>query len=128
MEDFRRLEAYQLAKMLAREVYHVTSVLPLYLRWRLGGQLDDAVESIGSNIAEGCGRKNAEHGNVELIRYLHMAFGSACEVEHRIGGLIDRELISAEQHRALLARVEEVKKKVAALIGSLRRRDRGKTA
>ena len=128
MEDFRRLEAYQLARVLARDVYKITSRLPLYLRWRLGGQLDDAAESIGANIAEGCGRKNADHGNVELIRYLHMAFGSACEVEHRIEGLADRELISQDERGALMARVEEVKKKIASLIGALKRRDRGKTA
>ncbi|HYC51143.1 MAG TPA: four helix bundle protein [Gemmatimonadaceae bacterium] len=127
MEDFRRLEAYRLAKALARDIYQVTARLPLYLRWRLGGQLDDAAESVGANIAEGCGRKNAEHGNVELIRYLHMSFGSACEVEHRIGGLADRGLISPAECTDLLTKVEAVKKKVASLIVALKRGDRGRT-
>ena len=126
MLDYRKLDVYWEARKLAKDVFAATSQLPLYLRWRLGGQLDDAVESIGANLAEGCGRKNAGHGNTELLRYAHIAYGSACETEHRIAGLHDRNLIPDNTHADLAAQIDKVKGMLWRLIQSWRRGDRGK--
>ena len=126
MLDYRKLDVYWEARKLGKAVYAVTTTLPLYLRWRLGGQLDDAVESIGANIAEGAGRKNVGHANTELIRYAHMAYGSACETEHRIDGLHDRQLISDEAHSALVEQVDRVKAMLWRLIRKWSDSDRGK--
>ncbi|MGH7636944.1 MAG: four helix bundle protein [Gemmatimonadaceae bacterium] len=126
MIDYRTLDVYQDARVLARDLFRIILRLPLWLRWRLGAQLDDAVESIGSNLAEGSGRKNVAHGNTELIRYGHMAHGSACEVEHRIQGLRDRELISASEHADLADRIGHIKARLLRLISAWKRADRGK--
>lgn len=126
MIDYRKLDVYIEAKGLGRDLFQVTRRLPLYLRWRLGGQLDEAVESIGANLAEGYGRKNAYHGNTELIRYVHMALGSACEAEHRIGGLHDRELLTIQEYTGFADRIDKVKRMLWALIRELGRRDRGR--
>ena len=126
MIDYRKLDVYGDARKLGRDIYLVTRKLPPYLRWRLGGQLDDAVESIGSNLAEGSGRKNLRHGNTERIRYGHMAYGSACETEHRIGGLHDRELIKAEDFADLAGQIDMAKGKLWSLIREWRRSDRGR--
>src|SRR2546423_2796341 len=93
MEDFRKLRIYCEARTLLRElVVHTRRFPPRYQR--LASQLEDAADSIGSNIAEGCGRKNTTQSNVELIRYVHISFGEACEVEHRLGTARDRRLLN----------------------------------
>ena len=128
VSDYRKLDVYQEARGLARDIYRVTSALPLYLRWRLGAQLDNATESIGANLAEGSGRKNVGHGNSELIRYGHMAFGSACEVEARLQGLRDRELIAEKDFAPLAARIGKVKAMLLTLIRYWKNNDRGRLA
>jgi four helix bundle protein len=124
--DYRDIRAYREAKSLARDLYRVTASLPFYLRWRLGGQLDASAESIGSNLAEGEGRKNAFHANTELIRYVHMALGSANETEHRIGGLHDRGLMTEEDFAHFGDRIDKVRRMLRAFIRELRRLDRGR--
>jgi four helix bundle protein len=126
MINYKKLDVYWDVRRLGRDIFQVTRKLPPYLRWRLGGQLDDAVESIGSNIAEGSGRKNVCHGNVELIRYGHMAYGSACETEHRLGGLHDRELVADQVHAELAGRLDGAKGKLWRLIQEWRLADRGR--
>jgi four helix bundle protein len=124
--DYRRLDVYWDARKLAKDLYQATRQLPPYLRWRLGGQLDDAVDSIGSNLAEGSGRKNVSHGNTELIRYCHMAYGSACETEHRIDSLHDRDLIETQAYEDFAARIDAIKGKLWSLIRAWKRADRGR--
>lgn len=127
MSDYRNLDVYIAARALSRDIYfRATRPLPLYLRWRLGGQLDDAADSIGSNLAEGHGRKNPEHGNAELVRYGYLAHGSACEVEHRLSGLHDRELIDDAVFSDLSERTGRIRGKLLSLIGFWRREDRGR--
>lgn len=111
-----------------RLFFRATLTLPLYLRWRLGGQLDDAADSIGSNLAEGSGRKNPDHGNTELIRYAYLSHGSACEVEHRLAALHDRGLIPDEVHTDLTTRVVRIKAMLLSLIAYWKRKDRGRRA
>ncbi|HEU4995632.1 MAG TPA: four helix bundle protein [Gemmatimonadaceae bacterium] len=124
MAEFRDLEVYQLARSFSRDVYFATLQFPAHLK-RLAAQLVDAAESIGSNIAEGRGRKDCDLGNAELIRYLHFSFASACEAEHRLDGAYDKELLSLDQHRRLNGQVLTIKCKLTRFIQALKRRDRG---
>ena len=127
MEDPRRLDVYHKAIQLERDVHMAVMRFPLHYRRKTGVQLDDAAESVGSNIAEGCGRKSRYHGNGELIRYLHFSFGSANEVEHRLRSAMEKNFIDAATHRALNDQVVEVKRMIAGLIRKLDERDRGPT-
>ena len=70
MEDFRHLRVYQHSRELTRGVWRATRGLPWQAQ-KLVIQLDEACESIGANIAEGCGGKNRLHGHAELMRYAH---------------------------------------------------------
>jgi four helix bundle protein len=125
VEDFTRILVYQKARIFSREIFVVTRRFPYAFR-KLATQLDDAAESIGSNIAEGCGRKNRDHGNAALIRYLHMSFGSACETQHRIGGAHDRELMTDEEYDHLISSAVEIKRMLSKFIRSLGDGDRGR--
>jgi four helix bundle protein len=126
MEDFRKLEVYQLAREYSKAVFMATRKFPAYLKPKLAAQLDDAAESIGSNIAEGCGKKNWKHSNVEFVRYLHHAFSSASEAQHRVCGAYDKELISEDVYTDLENRVQTLKAKLTRFMQYLERNDRGR--
>lgn len=127
MTDYRKLDVYLAARALSKDIFfRATLSLPLYLRWRLGGQLDEASDSIGSNLAEGSGRKNPDHGNTELIRYAYLSHGSACEVEHRLAALHDRDLVPDDVHADLTTRVVRIKAMLLSLIAYWKREDRGR--
>lgn len=126
MEDFHHLRVYQDARALTRDVWRATRRLPWCVQRTLVPQLDNACESIGANIAEGCGRKNRFHGNAELIHYLHFSYGSANESDHRLGGLFDRELLTAAVYDDLNPRLQEIKRKLRLWNDHLYKRDRGR--
>jgi four helix bundle protein len=126
MEDFHRLAVYQKARAFSLAINEVVKRFPIHLQRKLGAQLEDAAESIGANIAEGCGRKNKNHGNAELIRYYHYSFGSACEAEHRLQGARDRGIIDVATHARLNDQLVEIKRTIAGMIRALETRDRGR--
>ncbi len=80
MQSATRLRVYGEAENLAVLVYELTRALPPEERYGLSSQMRRAAVSIGSNIAEGCGRD----GNVELSRFLRIALGSATELEFQL--------------------------------------------
>ena len=84
MESFRNLKIWEKAHELTLMVYRLAAALPEHERFGLAAQLRTAAASIGANIAEGYGRRNSRGGNGELIRFCHMAMGSATELEYRL--------------------------------------------
>src|SRR4051812_29332706 len=77
MQSAKNLHVYAKALELAKTVYLLTGAFPGEERFGLTSQMRRAAVSIGSNIAEGCGRR----GDKELMGYLHIALGSASELE-----------------------------------------------
>ena len=61
-------------------VYRLTDGFPPQERFGLAAQMRLAAVSIGSNIAEGCGRRT----NKELLNFLYTASGSASELLYQI--------------------------------------------
>jgi four helix bundle protein len=125
MEEYRHLRVYQASLVLLR------IVAPLARRFsredeKLRKQLDDAADGIGSNIAEGCGRKNKRHANTELIRYLHMSFAEANEVQHRIETALIRTLVSKREYWNVHNRAQLIKKMLRSWIERLENEDRGR--
>ena len=51
MMDYRALDVYQDARLLARDLFRIIQRFPFWIRWRLGAQLDSAAESIGASGA-----------------------------------------------------------------------------
>jgi four helix bundle protein len=68
--------------------------------------------SIAANIAEGCGKR----GSNEFQRFLHIATGSASELEYHFLLAKDLCFLPEEQYRQLEQSVIEVKKMLAGLI------------
>lgn len=80
MKDFTKLRVWQEAHKLTIQIYIVTKKFPSDERYGLTSQLRRAASSIGSNLAEGCGRNSDK----ELARFVSIAQGSAFEVRYQI--------------------------------------------
>jgi four helix bundle protein len=68
--------------------------------------------SIAANIAEGCGKQS----NAEFQRFLHIAAGSASELEYHFLLSRDLGLLSTDEHLNLDQSAVEVKRMLAGLI------------
>lgn len=73
--SFEKLQAYQHAKVLTKEVYNFCRNFPEHERFALCSQIRRAIVSVPSNIAEGCGRRSLK----EKIHFIEIAFGSLYE-------------------------------------------------
>lgn len=116
MQDFKKLTVWQKAHELALEIYQTTSTFPKEEIYGLTSQLRRASVSIPSNIAEGCGRA----GNAELVHFLHIALGSASEIEYQILLAHDLGFIESTTYEKLFNDVVQVKKMLGALIAKLK--------
>lgn len=116
MQDFRNLQVWSKAHKLTLEVYKLTSTYPKDELFGLRSQMRRCAASIGSNIAEGCGKV----GDKELNRFLIIAMGSASELEYQL--LLSRDLgyMHSEMHSKLDASTLEVKRMLSSLAQSLR--------
>ena len=72
--------------------------------------------SIGSNIAEGCGRV----GEVEKNRFLRIASGSESELEYQLILATDLGYLNAKTAQDLTNKAREVGRMLASLIEKVR--------
>jgi four helix bundle protein len=93
---------------LVKQVYQITSKLPDHERFTLISQINRAVISIPSNIAEGSGRTTER----EFIRYLEIAISSSFELETEL--LLIKELYNIDIDEVLL-KLEQIQIKIRAL-------------
>jgi four helix bundle protein len=90
MRDFKRLEIWRRAHALAIALYELTAGYGRLGFGQLRSQLTKAADSIGTNIAEGCGAES----NREFARFLDMSLKSASETENRLISTLDLKLMS----------------------------------
>ena len=114
--NFRNYKVWQDAVVFATSIYKLTATLPYFEKKGLCGQLQRAVVSISSNIAEGA----AKPSDVEFVKFLYISLGSAFEVETQL--LIAKNIgyVSEEQHADLLNRTVEIEKQLSGLINSIK--------
>jgi four helix bundle protein len=80
VRNYRTLEVWKDSKDLTIAIYAATAHFPREERYGLASRMRRAAISIGSNIAEGCGRFSER----ELARFLDIARGSAFELEAQL--------------------------------------------
>ncbi|MED5370836.1 MAG: four helix bundle protein [Myxococcota bacterium] len=80
MQDFRRLEVWRKAHALTLQVYGETVSFPVDERYGLTRQMRRSAASIGTNLAEGCGRRTRR----EYAHFVSIARGSSSELEYQI--------------------------------------------
>ena len=120
MQDHRRLQVYQAAGDLALEVYAVAAALPASERFDLGRQLRRAAVSVGSNIAEGCGRATRK----DLCGFLGIALGSARELEFQLDLCERAALAPVDRVARALETTRRVQQMLTRLIVQIRLRAR----
>ncbi|HKS16766.1 MAG TPA: four helix bundle protein, partial [Planctomycetota bacterium] len=77
MRDFRKLDVWLKAHRLTLLLYRATATFPASETCGLVVQIRRAAVSIEANLAEGSGRS----GDAERRRFVHIASGSASELE-----------------------------------------------
>lgn len=111
--SYQKLIVWQKSMILAQEVYQLCGKLPKEEIYGISSQMKRSVISIPSNIAEGHGRKNTK----EYIQFLHIAYGSSCELETQL--LLTRKIFG-EDTSSEIAHLIEVQKMLYATFTKLK--------
>ena len=117
VQDFRNLRVWRGAHAFALSLYRVTAVFPRDERFGLTSQLRRAAVSIGSNIAEGCGRGS----DADARRHFQIALGSACEALSLTLLARDLGLLTDEQFESLDRELTAVRRMLVRLIQRIRK-------
>jgi four helix bundle protein len=124
MQDEHKLSVYREARELAIDVYRLTHGFPPTERYGLTQQLRRAAVSVGSNIAEGCGRKESR----ALIPFLYYAIGSTKELEFQIDLAVGLGCCVGNEADPVLERIARTRRMLIRLEGAVRRRSFGRPA
>jgi len=112
LKDFKDLRVWSKAYCLTIEIYKATRQFPKEELFGITSQMRRVASSIGANIAEVAGRKS----DGELTRFLHIARGSAAELEHHLLLAHDLDLLSDSTHGSLAKQTDEVQRMLTSLI------------
>ena len=109
---FEDIEAWQLARELARQVYSQTRCGGFSKDFGLRDQIQRAAGSAMHNIAEGfdCG------SDVEFIRFLRYAQRSCTEVQSELYVAFDQKYLSEQHFDALFEHTKKVHAKIGGFI------------
>ena len=115
--NFRKYPVWQQAVDYATKVYKITADMPYFEKKGLCDQLQRAVVSISSNIAEGSARTS----DSEFAHFLDIALGSAYEVETQL--LISKNVgyINLNIYNQLLDELVSIEKQLAGFIKTIRK-------
>ena len=113
--NFRNYKVWQDAVDYASKVYKITAEMPWFEKKGLCDQLQRAVVSISSNIAEG----SAKPSNVEFAHFLDTALGSAFETETQLLISMNVGYISEDVYNSLLNDLNEIERQINGLLSSL---------
>lgn len=106
MNDFRKLEIWQLSKELSLQIYKVTELFPESEKFGLSNQIRRSAISIPSNIAEGSGRNS----KIDFSRFISIAIGSAYELDTQLEIAFDLKFISESDYKELNFKLTSIKK------------------
>ena len=112
MRNFRKLDIWNEARFLAKEVYLVSSKLPSSEQFGLISQINRCVISIPANIAEG----SAKDSQKDFIRFLQISLGSAFELESHLILCIDLNFFNENDLNLTIDKVQVLQKRISELI------------
>ncbi|MBA4066341.1 MAG: four helix bundle protein [Isosphaera sp.] len=112
---FDELEVYQAAERLTDEVWDIVRTWDNFAKDTVGKQLVRAADSIGANIAEGCGRQSYKDNQ----RFVKIARGSLNETRHWLRRAYRRKLLTPEQVAALKPVLDSLPKRLNAYLRSI---------
>ena len=111
MHNFKELIVWKKARILVKEVYKISDLLPDTEKYGLKSQIHRAVVSIPANIAEGCGRKT----DPEMNRFLDISNGSSYELETLLILCIDLNFLKSIDCEFAMNLNEEIQRMIRSL-------------
>ena len=121
MANYKEQFIWQKSKDLAVIVYRLTNHFPTREQYGLTSQINRCAVSIPNNIAEGYGRKSTK----EYIQFLHMALGSARELETQL--IICKEINLIKNIEWIELTIEKVCEVQAILVSTINKISRNET-
>ena len=115
MRNFKNYEIWIDSIELTDVIYDICDAFPKNELYQLGSQMERAVVSIPSNIAEGAGRRS----DVEFARFLDIALGSAYELETQLIIARRRKYISEELFQSTDESIMSLQKRIGSFIVTL---------
>ncbi len=117
INSYRELTVWQVSMDAVDDIYALTKAFPGNELYGLASQLNRAVVSIPSNIAEGWGRMNTK----DYIRHLLIAKGSLFEVETQLEIAVRQGFITRQTIKPVWSRLQQCSKMLVKLISGLNR-------
>jgi len=124
IERFEDIEAWQLARELARKVYRLTKKPEFAKDYGLKRQIQDAAGSSMHNIAEGFDSET----NAEFVRFLRYAKRSCTEVQSELYVALDEEYISPNEFKDVYEQARRTRADVRGFINYLKKYEKRKVA
>lgn len=112
---FQELLVYQLAEQLSDEIWDVVSGWSVFAKDTVGKQLVRSADSIGANIAEGCGRQSFQDNR----RIIRIARGSMNETQHWLRRAYRRKLLTLDQVKRIQTITANLAPKLNAYLRSI---------
>lgn len=116
--NFEKLQVYQLSERLADEIWRVAGGWNRFAQDTIGKQIVRSADSVGANIAEGCGRGSFKDNK----RFVRTARGSLNETQHWLRRAFVRNLLTPEQVASIKPLVDELAPKLNAYLKSIGKR------
>lgn len=116
--SFEKLDVYQKARNLIKDIYLLQNDFPKEERYALGDQVRRAATSIAANLAEGSGRQSIR----EKVHFVEIAFGSMTEVFCELQTACDLGYIKEEQLDALRPQFTDIAKMLSGLRNTLNKK------
>jgi len=116
--DHKELNVWKQSVDFVVDIYRVTASFPKEEMFGLTNQMRRSAVSIPSNIAEGSARKN----DAETIQFLHVALGSASELETQL--IISNKLGFIEDVSNQLKTISEIKQQLLGLLRYLKSKNK----
>ena len=109
--SFEKLEVWNDARSLVKMIYLQTDNFPEKERFGLSSQMQRAVVSIVSNIAEGVSRNSVK----EKIRFVELAYGSLMELYCQLYVSVDLDYLTPDTFTLIKAEIDKIANKANAL-------------
>jgi four helix bundle protein len=119
ISSFEELKVWQLARVLAKDIYTLTRVGSFSKDFGLRDQINRSAGSVMDNIAEGFERS----GNKEFSQFLAISKGSCGEVRSQLYRANDRKHINDAELEELKNKSLEVSKQLSGFISYLKSSD-----
>lgn len=116
--SFEKLRVWQAARLLAKQVYLVTSAFPQRELYALTSQCNRAAVSVAANLAEGVSR----HSRKDQAHFSEIAYGSLTELACLLILSKDVGVLSEQSESDLRGAIEHVSAQLNALHRSQRAR------